>query len=46
MICHARGESGTNRAYLENTVRHLDDLGIADLPDAIAAAAGRGKAVG
>jgi cation transport protein ChaC len=32
MICHARGESGTNRAYLENTVRHLDDLGIADCP--------------
>jgi cation transport protein ChaC len=32
LISHARGESGTNRAYLENTVRHLDDLGIADCP--------------
>ena len=32
LIGRARGESGTNRAYLENTVRHLDDLGIADCP--------------
>jgi len=32
MILRARGESGTNRAYLENTVRHLDELGIVDGP--------------
>jgi len=32
MICHCPRRIGTNRAYLENTVRHLDDLGIADCP--------------
>lgn len=30
MIRHGVGISGTNRAYLENTVAHLDALGIAD----------------
>ncbi len=30
IIAGASGEAGTNRAYLENTVAHLDDLGIAD----------------
>lgn len=32
LILQARGESGTNRAYLENTVRHLDELGVVDCP--------------
>lgn len=32
VILRARGESGTNRAYLENTVRHLDELGVVDCP--------------
>jgi len=30
MIRHGVGISGTNRSYLENTVAHLDDLGIGD----------------
>ncbi len=30
IIARAAGEAGTNRAYLANTVAHLDDLGIAD----------------
>lgn len=30
IIAHAAGKVGTNRAYLENTVAHLDELGIAD----------------
>ncbi|MFO1061840.1 MAG: gamma-glutamylcyclotransferase [Dongiaceae bacterium] len=32
LILRARGESGTNRSYLENTVRHLDELGVVDCP--------------
>ena len=32
IIAGATGGSGTNRAYLENTVVHLDELGIADGP--------------
>ncbi len=30
IIAGAEGGAGTNRAYLENTVVHLDELGIAD----------------
>jgi cation transport protein ChaC len=30
IIAAARGERGSNREYLENTVRHLDQLGIPD----------------
>ena len=30
MILKGEGEAGSNRAYLENTVCHLDELGIAD----------------
>jgi cation transport protein ChaC len=30
MIAEASGLSGTNVAYLENTIRHLDELGIAE----------------
>ena len=30
LILQGRGAAGTNREYLENTVRHLDELGIAD----------------
>lgn len=30
LICHGHGQRGPNRAYLENTVRHLDALGIPD----------------
>jgi len=32
IIRAARGNRGTNRDYLENTVRHLESLGIADGP--------------
>jgi len=31
-ILEGIGSNGTNVAYLENTVRHLDDLGVADCP--------------
>ncbi len=31
-ILHGVGTTGTNVAYLENTVRHLDELGVADCP--------------
>ena len=31
-IRQGRGVSGSNREYLESTVRHLDELGIADGP--------------
>ena len=31
-IRHARGVSGSNRDYLTNTVRHLDELGVPDGP--------------
>ncbi len=30
MIRRGVGISGSNRAYLENTVEHLDELGIGD----------------
>ncbi|WP_119461439.1 gamma-glutamylcyclotransferase [Rhodospirillaceae bacterium SYSU D60014] len=30
MILKGEGKAGSNRAYLENTVAHLDELGIAD----------------
>jgi glutathione-specific gamma-glutamylcyclotransferase len=30
MILKGEGKAGSNRAYLENTVGHLDELGIAD----------------
>lgn len=30
MILAAQGRSGTNRDYLDNTVRHLDELGLRD----------------
>jgi cation transport protein ChaC len=30
IICHAHGQRGACLAYLENTVRHLDQLGIPD----------------
>jgi cation transport protein ChaC len=29
-ILHSAGDRGPNRAYLANTVRHLDELGLAD----------------
>jgi cation transport protein ChaC len=29
-IVASEGERGPNRAYLSNTVRHLDELGLAD----------------
>ena len=32
MIRQGVGKTGTNIAYLENTVAHLDTLGIADDP--------------
>ncbi len=32
VILHGHGPAGDNRSYLENTVAHLDDLGIADGP--------------
>ncbi len=32
LIRQGQGHSGSNLEYLENTVRHLDDLGIADCP--------------
>lgn len=32
MIAESRGRSGACREYLENTVRHLDELGIRDGP--------------
>ena len=32
VILRGRGASGDNRDYLENTVAHLDDLGISDGP--------------
>ncbi len=32
IIAGASGSAGTNRAYLESTVAHLDELGIADGP--------------
>ena len=32
MIVASRGAEGDNRFYLENTVAHLDDLGINDGP--------------
>jgi cation transport protein ChaC len=32
LICQAHGQRGACRDYLENTVRHLDGLGIADGP--------------
>ena len=32
IIAGARGQSGINRDYLENTITHLDDLGITDGP--------------
>ena len=32
LILGGHGRSGSNLAYLENTVRHLDDLGIGDGP--------------
>ncbi|MHA1569469.1 MAG: gamma-glutamylcyclotransferase, partial [Alphaproteobacteria bacterium] len=31
-IAHSAGRRGPNRAYLENTVRHLEEMGIADGP--------------
>jgi len=31
-ILQGSGSNGTNVAYLENTVRHLDELGVADCP--------------
>ena len=31
-ILRSAGSAGTNLAYLENTVRHLDELGIAEGP--------------
>jgi len=31
-ILQGVGSNGTNIAYLENTVRHLDELGVADCP--------------
>jgi cation transport regulator ChaC len=30
VIRHAVGVNGTNREYLRNTVKHLEDMGIAD----------------
>jgi glutathione-specific gamma-glutamylcyclotransferase len=30
LICQGQGQRGAARAYLENTVRHLDELGIPD----------------
>jgi cation transport protein ChaC len=30
LISHGRGQRGSNHAYLANTVRHLDELGIHD----------------
>jgi cation transport protein ChaC len=30
LIRQGRGQTGTSREYLENTVRHLDELGIPD----------------
>ncbi|MGH6931273.1 MAG: gamma-glutamylcyclotransferase, partial [Dongiaceae bacterium] len=32
LIRQGHGRSGSNLEYLENTVRHLDELGIADCP--------------
>ena len=32
MISRATGVGGSNRAYLANTVAHLDELGIGDGP--------------
>lgn len=32
LILQGHGSSGSNLDYLENTVRHLDELGIADCP--------------
>lgn len=32
IVAHARGGRGTGRDYLANTVRHLEELGIADGP--------------
>jgi len=32
LILQGYGKSGSNAAYLENTVRHLDELGIVDCP--------------
>jgi cation transport protein ChaC len=32
LILQGSGTTGTNVAYLENTVRHLDELGVADGP--------------
>ncbi|MGH6959731.1 MAG: gamma-glutamylcyclotransferase [Dongiaceae bacterium] len=32
LILQGQGRSGSNLEYLENTVRHLDELGIADCP--------------
>jgi len=32
IICEGHGSAGSNLDYLRNTVRHLDELGIADGP--------------
>ena len=32
LILQGRGNRGDNRSYLENTVQHLDELGVTDGP--------------
>ncbi len=52
MIGQGVGHRGSSRAYLENTVRHLDEFGIRDgslhalLAEVEALDEGRGEAVG